>query len=121
VVGDGQSRLLLVDDEPALLDLLKRYLERLGYLVDACGSPEEALRMFEEDPSRYALVLTDLSFPDLNGEEMLERMRQRSPNLRAVISSGYPHQPKSPDTAFLLKPYAPKMLAELIARAMGEL
>lgn len=105
---------MLVDDEPALVELLKKYLERLGYAVDAYGSPEEALRAFEQDPNRYALVLTDLSLPGMNGEQMIDRMREHNPTLRAIISSGYPHQPRSRETGFLLKPYAPKMLAELI-------
>ncbi len=110
------ARLLLVDDEPALLDLLKKYLERLGYLAEACGSPEEALEIFERNPEEFALVLTDLSFPSISGEEMVERMRARNPRLRAIISSGYPYEPRSKHTAFLLKPYAPKMLAEAIGK-----
>lgn len=112
-------RLLLVDDEPALLDLLKKYLERLGYAVDARGSPEEALQVFEEDPQRYALVLTDLTFPRVSGEQMVERMRARNPKLRAIISSGYPYQPSSKHVSFLLKPYPPKMLADAIAKLVG--
>ena len=107
-------RLLLVDDEPGLLDLLKKYLERLGYEVDARGSSEEALLAFDQDPTRYALVMTDLTLPGISGEQMIDRMRVRVPKLRAIISSGYPYQPKSRQTGFLLKPYAPKMLAELI-------
>ncbi len=109
-----QVRLLLVDDEPGLLDLLKKFLERLGYAVDACGSPEEALTAFNQDPRRYALVLTDLTLPGITGEQMLDRMRERNPKLRAIISSGYPYEPTSNLTGFLLKPYAPKMLAEMI-------
>jgi two-component system, cell cycle sensor histidine kinase and response regulator CckA len=109
------GRLLLVDDEPALLDLLKKYLERTGYQVDARLSADEALQAFEEDPLRYALVLTDLTLPGLSGAQMIERMRVRNPKLRAIISSGYPYEPESKRTGFLLKPYAPKMLAETIA------
>lgn len=113
-----EPRLLLVDDEPALLDLLQKYLERLGYPADACHRPEEALALFESDPGRYALVLTDLTLEGISGEEMLERMRVVNPGLRAIVSSGYPHQPRSRQTAFLQKPYAPKMLADLIAKML---
>ena len=111
----SKGRLLLVDDEPGLLDLLKKYLERLGYEVDALGSPEEAIEAFGQDPRRYVLVLTDLTLPGISGEQMLDRMRLREPKLRGIISSGYPYEPRSRLTGFLLKPYAPKMLAELIA------
>ncbi len=112
------ARLLLVDDEPGLLDLLKKYLERLGYEVDACTTAEDALSRFNADPSRYALVLTDLTLPGINGEEMLNRMRERNPRLPAIVSSGYPYAPQSPHTGSLQKPYVPKMLAGLIEKKL---
>jgi DNA-binding NtrC family response regulator len=112
------ARLLLVDDEAGLLDLLKKYLERLGYEVDARTAPEEALALFEADPHRYGLVLTDLTLPGLSGEQMLERMHALNPRLRAIVSSGYPYQPRSKQVAFLQKPYLPKMLADSIEKML---
>jgi len=109
----------LVDDEPGLLELLQKYLERLGYDVDACSTAEDALARFDTDPMRYALVLTDLSLPGISGEEMLGRMRVRSPRLAAIVSSGYPHVPQSKHTGFLQKPYVPKMLAEMIEKKLA--
>jgi CheY-like chemotaxis protein len=114
----GSARLLLVDDEIALVELLKKYLERLGYDVDACHASEEALALFEADPQRYALVLTDLTLPGIDGEQMLDRMRLSNPCLRAVVSSGYPYQSRSPQVEFLQKPYLPKMLAEAIEKIL---
>jgi DNA-binding NtrC family response regulator len=113
-----QVRLLLVDDEGALLELLRKYLERLGFEVDACNTPEAALALFEADPQRYALVLTDLTLPGMNGEEMLDRMRGYNPNLRAVVASGYPYCPRSAQVDFLQKPFLPKMLAEAIDKIL---
>jgi CheY-like chemotaxis protein len=107
-------RLLIVDDEPTLLALLQRYLERLGYEVDVAGTPEAALASFESDPDRYACVLTDLKLPGMTGEEMLERMRALRPGLRALVSSGQPYQPQSAGIGFLQKPYLPAMLAEAL-------
>lgn len=115
----GAGRILIVDDEAALLDLLKRYLERLGYEVDVASNPEDALANFEADPERYECVLTDLSLPGMNGEELLERMRGKNPRLRALISSGYPYEPRSKRTFFLQKPYLPKMLAQTIEELLG--
>ena len=113
-----ERRLLLVDDEAPLLELLKRYLERVGYTVDACSNPESALQLFAADPARYALVLTDLTLEGMSGEQMIERMRALNPALRAIVSSGYPFQPKSAATAFLMKPYVPKMLVDAIAKML---
>ena len=111
--------ILLVDDEPALLELLKKYLERLGYVVDACVSAEDALAKFEEDPARYALVLTDLTLPGVSGEQMLDRMRAKRPSLRAIVASGYPYVPRSKKIVFLQKPFMPKMLAEAIEKLLA--
>jgi two-component system, cell cycle sensor histidine kinase and response regulator CckA len=110
----GAVRILLVDDEAPLLDLLQRYLERLGYEVDACLTPADALHCFAANPARYALVLTDLTLPGMKGDQMIAEMRTHDPKLRAIISSGYPYEPQGKHTAFLQKPFLPKMLADQI-------
>jgi DNA-binding NtrC family response regulator len=107
-------RLLIVDDEPAVLDLLKRYLERVGYAVEMSASAEGALQLFDAAPDRYDLVITDLRLPGMGGEDLLKRMRERRPALRAMIASGYPHRPTLANVGFLLKPYLPKMMVETI-------
>jgi CheY-like chemotaxis protein len=101
-----------VDDEPSLLRLLRRYLERLGYAVEVASTSEAALEKFEMDSAKYDCVLADLKLPGMNGEDMLERMRSQRPGLRALISSGTPYQPQSRRTGFVQKPYLPAMLAE---------
>ncbi len=111
-------RLLLVDDEASLLNLLQRYLGRLGYEVETAGSAEEALARFEASPDKYACVLTDLKLPGMGGEELLERMRLLRPGLPALVSSGYPYQPPSAATGFVQKPYLPAMLVEELERIL---
>jgi len=111
-------RLLVVDDEPALADLLRKYLQRLGYEVEVCASAEDALPLFASDPTRFSMVLADLTLPGMNGDDMIERMRALNKGLMAILSSGYPHKPKSAQTTFLQKPYAPKMLAEMIEKGL---
>jgi DNA-binding NtrC family response regulator len=113
-------RLLIVDDEAALLNLLQRYLARLGYEVESAGDAEEALARFTADPARYACVVTDLKLPGMDGEELVERMRELRPGLPALISSGYPYQPRSPSTGFLQKPYLPAMLVGELERILKQ-
>jgi len=114
------SRVLLVDDEAALGDLLKRYLERLGYSVDAYTHPAEALASVAEDPARYSLLVTDLTLPGINGEELLLRIREHAPGIPAIIASGYPYEPRTAGVAFVQKPFLPRMLAEEIERLLGK-
>jgi DNA-binding response OmpR family regulator len=113
--ADGRPlRILIVDDEPALLGLLQRYLERLGYRIDVAGNAQAALEHFEADPAKYDCILTDLTLPGMSGEEMLERMRAQRPGLRALVSSGHPYQPRSAGIGFIQKPYLPAMLVEAL-------
>jgi CheY-like chemotaxis protein len=110
--------LLLVDDEAALAELLKKFLERLGYQVDVCTHPQVALELLEANPRRYALLITDLTLPGMNGGELVERLRRDTPDLRAIITSGYPYEPRAAGIEFLQKPFLPKMLAETIERML---
>jgi DNA-binding NtrC family response regulator len=111
-------RLLLVEDEPALADLLKKYLERMGYRVDACTHPEDALGLLDAHPESYALLVTDLTLPSMSGEELVTRSRQRAPHLRVIIASGYPYEPRLAGVEFLQKPFLPNLLAQAIERAL---
>ena len=121
-----QGRLLVVDDEPALADLLRRYLERLGYFVEICASAEQALALADGvtpgdgNTPAFNLVITDLTLDGINGEELIDQLRTRIPDLPAILVSGYPHVPRSRNVEFLQKPFLPKMLAELLVQKLGE-
>jgi DNA-binding NtrC family response regulator len=110
--------LLIVDDEPNLLDLVSRYLGRLGYQVETCGDAQNALALFQAGPDRFSLAITDLSLPSMNGEELIERMRQLRPGLPAIITSGYPYVPRAAGIGFLQKPFLPQMLADAVEKAL---
>jgi DNA-binding NtrC family response regulator len=112
------ARLLIVDDEAALLSLLKRYLERLDYRVEICTDSQQALALFESDPEAFDLVISDLTLPGLNGEELLARMKKRNPRLRGLIASGYPYEPTTPGVSFLQKPFVPEMLVTAVKQAL---
>ena len=115
----GAQRLLLVDDETALTDLLKKYLERCGHSVEACTDPRAALRIVEADPDSFALLITDLTLPGISGEELAERIRAFHPRLPVIIASGYPYVPRAPGVEFLQKPFLPRMLVEAIRRILN--
>jgi DNA-binding NtrC family response regulator len=110
--------LLIVDDEPKLLDLLGRYLGRLGYEVETRGDAPEALALFQNEPDRFSMVITDLSLPGFDGEELIERMRQIRTGLPAIITSGYPYQPRGSGIGFLQKPFLPQMLVEAVEKVL---
>lgn len=110
------AQLLIVDDEPTLLSLLRRYLERQGHQLETCGSAEEALPIFAKDPAGFDLVITDLTLPGASGAELIAQLRALNPTVPALIASGFPYEPQLPGVEFLQKPFLPQMLAEHIAR-----
>ena len=112
------SRLLIVDDEEKLLDLLRRYLERRGFQVETCASAEAAWERFSKDPKEFSLVITDLTLPGMSGADLIERIRRRNPGLPALITSGYPYVPVLAGVTFLQKPFLPQMLVDAVQHAL---
>jgi len=110
--------LLIIDDEPALLDLLRRYLARLGYEVETYDTPGKALERFQAEPESFSMAITDLSLPEMNGEELIGKLRVLRPHLPAIITSGYPYRPRAAGIGFLQKPFLPKALVEQIEKAL---
>lgn len=108
----------MVEDEPALLGLLLRFLRRLSYEADGVASSTEAVAAVEQDPSRYQLILTDLTLADIGGEDLIDKLRTIQPALRGIVSSGYPYVPRSKNIGFLQKPYLPSMLSAELDKAM---
>ncbi len=113
------KRLLLVDDETALVDLLKRYLERCGLQVESCTDPQTALQLMQADPGSFSLLITDLTLPGMSGEELVERVRAIRPGLPVIVASGYPYEPRAQGVEFLQKPFLPRMLVEAIGRILA--
>jgi CheY-like chemotaxis protein len=87
-MGHGE-RLLLVDDQPEMLRTNRRGLERLGYRVLACANSAEALARFEEAPADFALLLTDLNMPGMNGVELARAILRLRPELPVILTSGF--------------------------------
>jgi DNA-binding NtrC family response regulator len=112
------GRLLIVDDEVALADLLKKYMERLGYQADACSHPQQAIEFMTQAAGAYGLLVTDLTLPEMSGEALLATLRLQNPQLRAIIASGYPYEPQARGVEFLQKPFLPRMLADAVERVL---
>jgi DNA-binding NtrC family response regulator len=84
----GGCRVLLVDDESALVYLTARALEERGYRVNGCSSAAEALAAFKRDPLGVDLLVTDAKLQGMSGLELLEEMHALRPELRALLMSG---------------------------------
>jgi len=87
-MGRGEQ-VLVVEDNPAVLELAKSMLGCLGYKVLAASTPVEALRLTAEHCSKLHLLLSDVVMPEMNGRELAERLRAACPGLKTLFMSGY--------------------------------
>jgi PAS domain S-box-containing protein len=85
----GSESILLVDDEIFLAELGKEMLEQMGYQVDARSSSVEALAALHAGQDRYDLLITDMTMPELSGDELTVRALKLCPDLPVVICTGY--------------------------------
>lgn len=81
-------RVLIVEDEPRMRELLQRALSGWGFDVTLARSGEEALRL-ADDPSPPHVVLLDLDLPGIGGLETLSRLRERLPELQGIVLTGF--------------------------------
>lgn len=82
-----KKRLLFVDDEPEILDLLQDIFHRSQCEILAAGSGSMALKMVRE--SLVDLILCDLKLPDISGIEVLQQAKQERPGIKAILTTGY--------------------------------
>jgi PAS domain S-box-containing protein len=123
--GRGE-RLLVVDDEEALCVSLTHLLTRLGYQVVAKSRPEDALALYRERPTDFALVLTDLTMPGMTGLQLAEQILALEPRAKVALMSGFSGTwtPASVRLLglvdMLVKPLSAAALAEGISRALRD-
>jgi CheY-like chemotaxis protein len=113
-------RILLVDDNTIVRDMLVDLVGSLGYHADAAVGGEEALDLF--DRGRYDVVLTDLVMPGMSGWQVLAALRQRDPHIPVVIVTGSPivGDPRAaqPGVAVLKKPVDVTALDSMIKQML---
>ena len=86
--GRGET-ILLVEDDPILLEMGEKMLQRLGYRVLPADTPGKALRLAEESRQEIHMFLTDVVMPEMNGRDLAERLRKIRPTIKHLFMSGY--------------------------------
>lgn len=117
-----KAKILVVDDEIPICKSLTNILKKEGYSVDIALSGEEALK--KEKGNNYAVMIVDLMMPGINGLELLEKVKKRSPDITVIMITGYPsiktavQSIKAGAFDFIPKPFTPKELFSLVSRAL---
>lgn len=122
----GQERLLVVDDEEPVLEILNRMLNDLGYEVVATLSAKGALQRFLDRPEAFDLLLTDMTMPGMNGADLVSRIRAVRPNFPVILCSGFSELMNEQIVAslgcaeYIMKPVVRERVAGAVRRLLDE-
>jgi len=122
----GNERILLVDDEKELVEIVYQMLDSLGYDVTGVTGSIEALRLFKQSPDHFDLVITDMNMPAMSGDQLAQEMNRIRPGVPIILCTGFSERldPKKASMlgiqGFLMKPLAMNILAETIRSVLCE-
>lgn len=85
----GTETLLVIEDEPMLLDLLDNYLRSLGYRVITATNGMEGIQLFREHHKVLNMVILDMGLPKMDGAQVFQALKELDPDVRVVVTSGY--------------------------------
>lgn len=124
--GQGET-LLVVEDEPTVLETVRFSLIHLGYNVLTAGSGREALELYDQHSGEIALVLTDMTMPEMGGMALARSLWVKEPDLTVIVLTGYLLEPESTgerllegQVAYLQKPLRIKQLSETVSQALKQ-
>ncbi|MCE5333072.1 MAG: PAS domain S-box protein, partial [Desulfobacteraceae bacterium] len=121
----GSGGILVVDDEPAILELASEMLQILGYTVFQAESEAEAVSVYREKQAETDLVILDMILHGTSGAQVLKRLREISPGVKVILSSGYGLQGEVRKVmemgclGFIQKPYNFRELSDLVHQVLN--
>ncbi len=126
-VKGGSETILLVEDEPTVLELARAALEHYGYQVLTAQNGLEAIATYRDHQSEIALVILDVVMPKLGGRETFRELRRIDPGVKAILASGYDTSQslvrellQSGVCGLVRKPYQIRELAQAVRRALDQ-
>nr|WP_320012606.1 ATP-binding protein [uncultured Desulfobulbus sp.] len=88
-IPGGEESILLVDDEPAIVSMQTIMLEELGYHITSLSNPVRALELFREDASRFDLVISDISMPEMSGVLLAKEINKLRADIPILLITGF--------------------------------
>lgn len=122
----GDERILYVDDEPLVVKLGQRRLERLGYTVQGLTNSSEALTKFTNDPGGFDLIITDMAMPQITGQQLAAEILKIRPDIPVVLCTGYSDRITEEQALemginyYIMKPMTSSELAVLVRKILDD-
>jgi DNA-binding NtrC family response regulator len=123
-----QANILVVDDDPDIVYVLKQGLLKNRFLVSAFTSPKEALQNFQSNSEEYCLMLSDIRMPDMSGIRLARKVKEINPKVKVVLMTSFEIKdnefskvfPSTQVDGFVQKPFQMKDLTDKIMDIIGE-
>ena len=126
----GQGRILVMDDEKNIRDVVGRMLKAIGYEVTMANNGLEAVQLYQEaleKGEKFDVVIIDLTIPGgMGGQDAIEKLLTIDPNVRAIVSSGYSNDPIMAEYArwgfkgVVSKPFGIAELSQILKTVLAE-
>jgi len=116
--------ILIVDDDEAILEVIKEIFEMEGFKVDTASTGREAIE--KSEARYYNLALLDIKLPDMEGTELLEKLHKEVPKMMKIMITGYPSLENSVKSlnlgadAYIMKPIEPEELLRVVRKKLKE-
>ena len=123
-VSRGHETILLVEDDPAILDVTTLILQKQGYSVLAASTPGKAINLAAEHLDEIHLLMTDVIMPEMNGRDLARNLSSNYPQLKCLFMSGYtanviaPHGVLEEGVYFIQKPFTLQLLAAKVREVL---
>lgn len=124
-ISPGNGHVLLVDDEISITEVLKEFLEHLGYTVTVRTNPLEALEEFRMKPHGFDCLITDQTMPRLGGDQLSREILKVRPDMPIILCTGFSHTIDKENaleqgiTAFLYKPILLDQLSQTLTHILS--
>ncbi|HUI44974.1 MAG TPA: response regulator [Nitrospirota bacterium] len=122
MIDKGNSTLLIVDDDPYVLESISTLLREYGYTVSSCQNGNEAFKMVEQVP--FDVVLTDIKMPQVTGIELLQKIHSYNQQIPVILMTAFAELDVAVDAIkrgafdFITKPYNPDYLLHSVEKAV---
>ena len=125
-VNTGIGKILVIDDDPVLVNLVVEMLEIIGYNTVSSISGKEGLRIFKEAPGDFDLVITDMTMPEITGDMLAQEIINIRSNIPIILCTGFNDHLSETQAnelgicELVMKPVNIKTLSGVIQRVIGK-
>jgi CheY-like chemotaxis protein len=124
ISAGNRELILVVEDDPNVLTVTQKLLEHLGYQILTAMNGRQALELYEQYTQKIALLLADVTMPEMGGVELFQAIHQRNPAIKAILMTGYPLEEDDQTAAvqgeitWLQKPLNVEQLARVVSQTL---